>query len=283
MNARLTGTTVEHAMDAVPVLMYHSIATGAAPGFRRFTIHPSEFTAHMDYLRAGGYSPVTAADLAASRMVGRPLPARPVVLTFDDAFDDFVSVAMPILRERGFPSTLFVPTAYVGGPARWLRGCGEESRVVLSWQALREVTAEGVEVASHSHTHPQLDRVSADLIRDEVYRSRDMLEDNLGLGVDGFAYPFGYWNRAARAAVAAAGYRYSCAVAEIMTSPADDVLALPRLTVNSGIGVNGLASLLRTQPTRAIRRVAAAKRVIWQALRRGVRTLGGDPLEGSPP
>ena len=66
---------------------------------------------------------------------------------------------------------------------------------MLSWQALRDIAAEGVEVAAHSHTHPQLDRVPAAVISDEVGRSRCLLEDNLGLAVDGFAYPFGYWNR----------------------------------------------------------------------------------------
>ena len=69
-----------------------------------------------------------------------------------------------------------------------------------------DIAAEGIEVAAHSHTHPQLDRVPAAVISDEVRRSRCLLEDKLGFAVDGFAYPFGYWDRAARAAVAAAGY-----------------------------------------------------------------------------
>ena len=115
---------------------------------------------------------------------------------------------------------------------------------------LRDIATEGVEMAAHSHTHPQLDRVPAAVISDEVQRSRRTLEDNLGLGVEGFAYPFGYWNGAARAAVAAAGFRYACAVADLIAGPDDDVLTLPRLTVNAGIGVTGLAGLLGARPTR---------------------------------
>src|SRR5262249_32652992 len=137
---------------------------------------------------------------------------------------------------------------------------GEQDRAVLSWKALLDVAAEGIEVAAHSHTHPQLDRVTPTVIDDEVRRCRGLLEDKLGLAVDGFAYPFGYWNRGGSASISAAGYRYACAVDDLITGPADDVLTLPRITVNAGIGVTGLARLLRGRPTRSGRQLAAAKR-----------------------
>ena len=213
--------------------MYHSIATSFTRKFRRFAVNPAEFAAQMEYLDAAGYGPVTAAELAGGRS-GGPLPPRPVVLTFDDAYTDFYSAALPVLREHGFRATLYVPTAYVGATTRFNVSIGEQNRAVLSWRALADIAAEGIEVAAHSHTHPQLDRVPAAVISDEARRCRGLLEDELGVAVDGFAYPFGDRNRAARAAVADAGYRYAFAVAELMTAPGDDVLTLPRLTVNAG-------------------------------------------------
>jgi peptidoglycan/xylan/chitin deacetylase (PgdA/CDA1 family) len=274
--------SADHAAGEVPVLMYHSIAAGATTRkFRRFVVHPDEFAAQMEYLQAAGYHPVTAADLARDP-AGRPLPPQPVVLTFDDAYTDFYTAALPVLREHGFRATLYVPTAYVGATTRFNVSVGEQDRAVLSWPALRDIAAEGIEVAAHSHTHPQLDRVPLAVIGDEVRRCRDLLEDKLGLAVDGFAYPFGFWNRAARAAVAAAGYRYACAVAELMTAPDDDRLTLPRLTVNAGIGVAGLARLLAARPTPAGRRAAAVKRVAWRAVRELVPPVGRDPREGRP-
>ena len=279
MNSRLaTGVT---ECGEVPVLMYHSIAAGgAARRFRRFVVDPGEFAAQMDHLDSAGYCPVTVADLIGGWSCGRALPRRPVVLTFDDAYTDFYSAALPVLREHAFRSTLFVPTAYVGSKARWNRSTGEESRGILSWRALGDVITEGVEVAAHSHTHPQLDRLPAAAIHDEVSRSRRLMEDNLAVPVEGFAYPFGYWNGAARAAVATAGFRYACGVADLMTAPGDDVLTLPRLTVNAGIGVTGLARLLRARPTPSGRQAAAAKRMAWRAVRRRVPAVGGDPREG---
>jgi peptidoglycan/xylan/chitin deacetylase (PgdA/CDA1 family) len=266
----------------VPVLLYHSIATGAARKFRRFAVHPGEFAAQMDFLHAEGFRPVTTADLIRSRSSGYPLPPRPVVLTFDDAYTDFYGAALPVLRRHDFPATLFVATAYVGATARWNRRVGEENRGILSWRELRDIAAEGVEMAAHSHTHPQLDRLPPAAIGDEVRRSRGLMEENLAVQVEGFAYPFGYWNRAARAAVANAGFRYAYVVDDLMGSPGDDVLTLPRLTVNSGIGVIGLDRLLRARPTPSARMAAKAKRAAWRAVRRGMPGVGGDPREGQP-
>jgi peptidoglycan/xylan/chitin deacetylase (PgdA/CDA1 family) len=280
MSAHLAGGATETAVGEVPVLMYHSIGTTTARKFRRFAVPPDEFAAQMAYLAAEGYQPVTAAELAASRC-GRPLPPRPVVLTFDDAYTDFYTAALPVLRQHNFRAALYVPTAYVGGTTRFNGSSGEGSRPVLSWQALRDLAAEGVEVAAHSHTHPQMDRVPAEVVRDEATRSRSLLEDKLGLAVEGFAYPFGYWDSEARAAVAAAGFRYAFAVAELVTTADDDMLTMPRVTVNAGVGVAGLARLL-ARPASSGRNLAGAKQLAWRGVRRAVPFVGGDPREGRP-
>jgi peptidoglycan/xylan/chitin deacetylase (PgdA/CDA1 family) len=264
----------------VPFLMYHSIATSAAPEFARFVLRPEEFAAQMEYLAAEGYRPVTALDLARGEFaVDRA--SRPMVLTFDDGYTDFESAVMPILRKYSFPATLYVPTAYVGGTASWLRACNEEHRPILSWQAIRDIAAEGIEVASHSHSHPQLDRVSPAVAQDEARRSRELLEDKLGLPVPGFAYPFGYWTKDVRSAVSAAGYSYACAVGELPVSTASDPLTLPRLTVTAGSGTAGLARLLARRSTPTARQLSDQKRLAWAAMRRHIPSVGGDPKAGS--
>ena len=268
--------------DEVPVLMYHSIASGAPRRFRRFAVDPVEFAAQMAYLEEMGYGPVTAAELAASRTSGSLLPPHPVVITFDDAYADFYSAALPVLRKHDFSATLYVPTGYVGATSRFNGSHGEGDQKILSWDALRDVTAERVEVAAHSHTHPQMDRVPAAAIRDEVHRCRGLLEDKLSVRVHGFAYPFGYFNATARSAVAGEGFSYACAVGNMMTSPDHDVLTMPRLTVKAGIGVAGLARLLASRPTAGRRRAAAMQRATSLAVRRWTPVMG-DPRKGWPP
>jgi len=239
----------------------------------------------MDYLKTGGYQTITAKDLALSRLSGRPLPASPVVLTFDDAFTDFADLVVPALKAHDFRATLYIPTAYVGRTACWLRGCGEEGRPMLSWTALRELSVDGIELAAHSHTHPQLDRISAAEVQDETRRSKQIVEDQIGQGIEGFAYPFGYWNRVSRAAVKAAGFRYACAVSELMAVPGDDMYTMPRLTVNAHLDLADFARLLTSWPTPRDRWTAEGKRIVWREMRRRVRSIAGDPREGatSPP
>jgi hypothetical protein len=83
--------------------------------------------------------------------------------------------------------------------------------------------------------------------------------------------------------VAAAGFQYAVAVAELMTTAHDDTLTLPRLTVNADLGVAGFARLLGTRPTSVSQQVAAAKRIIWRAMRGLMPAVGGDAREGWPP
>jgi peptidoglycan/xylan/chitin deacetylase (PgdA/CDA1 family) len=255
--------------------MYHSIAATAARRFARFVVRPADFAAQMEHLAAEGYQPITALDFARLGGPGDPM-ARPVVLTFDDGFSDFEAVVMPILLAHRFPATLYVPTAYVGRTASWLRDCGEDQRPILSWRALRDVVSAGIEVASHSHTHPQLDRVPAPVVADEVRRSRQLLEDNLGCPVQGFAYPFGYWQRRVRSCVDAAGYSYACAVGESAAAAGADILALPRLTVAGGMGMDGFTRLLAVSSTRVAVASADMKRWAWRAMRRHISSVGGD-------
>jgi peptidoglycan/xylan/chitin deacetylase (PgdA/CDA1 family) len=270
------GSGTRSSARRVPILMYHSIAATAAPRFARFVVRPADFAAQMEHLAAGGYQPITALEFARTGSVG-DLTARPVVLTFDDGFSDFEAVVMPILLAHRFPATLYVPTAYVGRTASWLRDCDEDKRAILSWRALHDVVSAGIEVASHSHTHPQLDRVPPPVVSDEVLRSRELLEDNLGCPVQGFAYPFGYWHRRVRSGVAAAGYSYACAVGESSAAAGADILALPRLTVTGGMGMDGFTRLLAGSSARLALSSAGMKRWAWRAMRRHIGSVGGDP------
>ena len=261
----------------VPVLMYHSIDTEATPAFSPYITSPSVLRAHLDYLADSGYTTLTVEALAHARSSGEILPERPVVLTFDDGFRDFHEQALGELADRGMTATLFVPTGYIGATTKWLKGCGEESRPMLSWNALREVSAAGVEVAAHSHTHPELDRVSYARASEEARDSRKRLEDTLGSAIEGFAYPYGYWNRRVRTAVRSAGYSYACEVGELTSSSWDDRLAIPRHSVNNATDLQAFGRLLRRSPSRQARVLAVAKRVVWRAARSATSAGNADP------
>ncbi len=110
------------------------------------------------------------------------LPDRPVVLTFDDGYADFHSQAMPLLDRYDFTATLFVTTGWVrdakGSPDRPPPG------PMLSWTQIEEALSAGIEIAAHSHTHPQLDQLSPARLRHELATGKSVLEDRLGIPAD---------------------------------------------------------------------------------------------------
>lgn len=251
--------------------MYHAVGGPTRTrGFRHFAISRGEFAEQLDALEANGFTAITAEQLAQAAMGIDPLPERPVVLTFDDAYTDFLESALPELTSRSMVGTVFVPTAYVGRPASWLLRIGEGWRKVLGPAAIREIRARGIECGAHSHSHRQLDRgISEAGLREEVYRPRAELEELLGARVATFAYPFGYHSRRVRRLVEEAGYVGGFAVSE---RPAlisqDDRLALPRLRVSPGLGAEAFMRLLNTRRTPFSNVYAETTRWASRSLRR---------------
>lgn len=221
------------AMTDVPVLMYHEI-TSTPSGSARLAVSPRAFAAQVSYLQDAGFTGVTAGDLAAALAGGKPLPARPVVLTFDDGFADFHEVALPLLVKHGFTATLFMTTG-------WIRDTGQRAGsppgAMLTWSQLSELAAAGVEVGGHSHQHPQLDQLASADVVEELAASKQILEDGLGKAVPGMAYPFGYSNASVRKLAADVGYSYAYAVGNRRLGPLLDPYALPRLTVGRSTGL----------------------------------------------
>lgn len=229
----------------IPILMYHSISRYGTPKFKPFTLSPKLFAEHMAYLHQHRYAPITVTQfIAAQTQTGPKLPKRPVILTFDDGFADFYEEALPILRQYGFPATLYVATGFVDGTSRWLQHEGEANRPMLTWDQLREISASGIECGGHSHTHPHLDMLSPSAAAREIVQSKRLLEEQLGQQVSSFAYPFGHHTANVRRQVQESGCTSACAVKYTMSLETTDPFALARLMIRSDTNQDALAALL---------------------------------------
>ncbi len=225
--------------------MYHSISEQAGPKFKPFTVAPALFAEHIHYLHQHGYTPMTVSQLVqAYAQEEDMLPVKPVVVTFDDAFLDFYTAALPILERYSFPATLYIPTAYVNRTSRWMQQTGEGSRAILSWDQLREISQAGIECGAHSHSHPQMDLLTLPQARKEILQSKLILEEHLGEEVFSFAYPYGYHTDAIKQSVYDAGYTSACAVKNALTTEATDPFALARVLVGPDADVHSFAALL---------------------------------------
>lgn len=246
-----TGT----AAAAVPILMYHAVSTAPNDATRDLSVTPEAFAEQLALIDDLGLTPVNTADLAASWRHGRPLPARPVLITFDDGYAGVHRHALPVLAKHGFTASLFVTTGWIQGPY----DNGEALDTMLDWDQVRELAAGGVEIGGHSHTHPQLDMLDDDRLRFELRRCRHIVADELGARPVSFAYPYGYSSRRVRVAVRETGFAQSLAVGNALARRAQGPYALRRVTVRRSTGI---AEFERLVEGRAIARTFARDRAL---------------------
>lgn len=250
----------------VPVFMYHSVTDQPVDATRSLSVGPRLLAGQLAALADLGFTGLTFSRLRDALARGEELPDRSVVLTFDDGYDDFHTVALPVLQRYGFPATVFVATG-------WVRDAGAQSAGrpldrMLSWGQVAEAAAAGVEIGAHSHSHAQLDQLGAGALHDELRTSKALLEDHLGSAVRSLAYPYGYSNRRVRAAAATVGYDGAAAVANASARDDADLFAVPRLTVRRSMTTQTLTELAHQ---RGVTRTYARQRVLttgWAAVRR---------------
>jgi peptidoglycan/xylan/chitin deacetylase (PgdA/CDA1 family) len=252
--------------NSVPVLMYHALSAANTAGFTRWTLNPRRFEEHLARISEAGYRSVTASEVAALREQGGAGPGqRLVALTFDDAYADFHEVAVELLAKYRMTATLYVPAGHVGGRSAWMDCEGEGSRRLLSWTELFEIAYSGIEIGSHSLTHPALDQVPVTEVARQARDSKSLIEDKLGRPVHSFAYPYGRYNRRVRDAVGAAGYANACTMNSWAAATADHPLETPRLTVYDSTDAESLISRMTASKHTGRRALLRAERALRQA------------------
>jgi peptidoglycan/xylan/chitin deacetylase (PgdA/CDA1 family)/SAM-dependent methyltransferase len=215
----------------LPILMYHRIADHGPEALAPYRVSPESFERQLAYLRRHGYTTITLGRwIAALRSGEGRVPGRTVVLTFDDAYRDFVTAAWPLVRRYGFKATVFVVADHVGGRAEWDRAYGEPAELA-SWDELRRLGGEGIELGSHSGSHPFLTRTDLSAAMAEGRRSRQRLEQELGRPIATMSYPFGDHNLFVRRAMAACGYAGAVTTTPGLSRLGDNPMALPRQIV----------------------------------------------------
>jgi peptidoglycan/xylan/chitin deacetylase (PgdA/CDA1 family) len=190
----------------VPIVMYHTVSD--LP--EGFALAENDFVGHLDYLKAAGFNTVTLHEVFEHEDRGAPLPAKPVVLTFDDGYADNYSRVLPLLQSRGMKATFFVVSRFLAEDEEHRRveekGTPQEKRFLL-WSEVRALAAAGMEIGSHSLFHRRLTTLSLEEARADVRSSREELEAGLGRPVEFLAYPYNSARRPLRQAVASVGYR----------------------------------------------------------------------------
>jgi len=155
-------------------------------------------------------------------------PADTVVITFDDGYANVVTHAQPVLARHGFVATMFVISGHVGKVNDWApRPRRLPECAIATWDQLRGLESAGWEIAAHTHSHPDLRRLSAEEIEKEIDLCNDAIASNIGRAPRTFAYPFGSFSRSATAA-AARHYR-AAVTTTLRRAGREPVESLPRI------------------------------------------------------
>lgn len=205
-----------------PILCYHAIAR-VEDDPNNICVSPEQFEAQMLYLKRRNLRGVSVRELLRAIETGNTRGL--VGITFDDAYENFLQTALPVLERFGFSSTVFAPRGTLGGENSW------DSRPrmkLLGADGLREVSKRGMEVGSHSISHIKLPGLEPELLKREISGSRQILSEMLGEKVEGFCYPYGHWDDRALQAVQVAGYNYACS---LLGGKPRGVYDMPRIPV----------------------------------------------------
>lgn len=207
----------------VDILMYHSVSTEPGPT----SISPAFFRMHMLALAEAGYRTARLSEWTSSQAT-RSAPT--VVLTFDDGFADFATLAYPILAQHGFTATVFLPTALLGKRECW-SGANPRARPLLSWTQVEDLARRGIDFGGHSRHHVDLTSLSDDALRDEIRLSQQDVAEHIGRAPETFAPPYGRSDRRVRQEIAKWS-RISVGTRLAGARAADDPLDLPRVEMH---------------------------------------------------
>jgi peptidoglycan/xylan/chitin deacetylase (PgdA/CDA1 family) len=230
------GTSAVPLMHDVLVLCYHCFS----PRWEHpMSVFPERFEEQLELVIERGYRGATFYEA-----VTAPPATRTVALTFDDAYRSILDVAVPVLRRRGLPGTIFTPTAFVteGRLATWgdlhevVGGPNEHELELLTWDELAALADEGWEIGAHTRTHADLPLADDATLAAELVDSRRECEDRIGKPCWSMAYPYGSLDARVVRAVEAAGYRAAAAVG---TPVRGNPLEWPRVDVGNHDTIEG--------------------------------------------
>jgi len=226
-----------HRSLRVPILMYHYVSEAPDPSDAvrvDLSVPPAAFREHLQALREAGYETITMHDLTMALQTGAELPAKPILLTFDDGYRDAYTEAFPALRDAGYVGTFFLLTEPIdaGNPA------------YVTWDQVKEMHAAGMEMQAHGYTHVELRDRSVDYLVWQMLGSKEAIEERTGETVRFFCYPSGRYDEVAIQVLRSAHYWAAVTTQQGVDHASDRLFELQRLRVHGHYTGQNLLMLL---------------------------------------
>lgn len=219
------------------VLMYHG--TPATDPVSNYSIRADQFLNHLLYLKNKGWHTATINEFNQSQN----WPVKTVLITFDDGYADNYEGAFLPLAENNMKATWFITTNCIGKHAHWM-GSPSPQTQMLNAQQLLQMEKAGMEIGSHTCSHPDLTTLSYQQQLDEMTQSKQILESLIHGKVSSFAYPYGRYNNNSILAAKDANYQLACTVRPGWFGSEKNPLLVRRITIFANDSVSTLARKL---------------------------------------
>ena len=220
------GSVRDEWREGLLVLMYHGIdAPPLGHPLRGLYVTPQRLTRQLRELQSAPITGFTTlGDWNWQRTTGRQ-----VAITFDDAHRNVFVKGLPVLQQLGVRAIAYVVASLIGKSNEWDHAQGARLEPLMDRAQLGEWIRCGHEIGSHGLTHRDLTTLSPDEARREIVDSKKLLEDDFGIPIRHFCYPYGAWNDAVRAMVQEAGYETAISTIPGFNTPDADVFTLRRV------------------------------------------------------
>ena len=220
-----------------PVLMYHDIKAVPVNGF---DVSIKDFCAQLDFLKDEGYITLSPEDLLSSQEI----PAKSVIITFDDGYRGVYLHAVPELRKRNMKAALFIITDMIGRL--------DTSYPHITESELADIASDDrFSIGSHTLTHPDMMTLSREDRLSQLKRSREILSSMTGRKINVFTYPYGNYSAETADDVKASGYDLAFAVDERGIDGVPELFRIPRIYMGNSVTLEQLADFLNNSPAEA--------------------------------
>ena len=189
------------------------------------------FHAQLQVLRNWGCTTITASDLADVILHGGELPPKPILITFDDGYQDVFQNAFPIMQEMGFIGVIYIYVDQVG------------LKEFVNPEQIRILADNGWEIGNHSMSHKDLTRNYSNLAY-EVQESRLTLQEIIGVNVDTFAYPYGRSDDVVIEYIKDSDYLAGMGLGLNWYHTLESLFDLTRIEIRGDLDINSFKSLL---------------------------------------
>ncbi len=237
-------------MEGIDILMYHQIGRFKPMKNHRATYCSiNRFKQQMLYLHIFGYNVISmneALDILSDK---KPMPKKPVVLTFDDGYENFLTYAVPVLKKYNFPAIVYIIPSLIGKKAEWLEKDNLHPSNLMTQSQILKIRKMGFDIGSHNLIHEKMEKKSFELQTHYATESKRILEDILNEEIIHFCYPYGSHDINSLNAVEKAGYKTAVTCQKAKATNKFDLLALPRKAISFGDSIIGFIAKLHTKNT----------------------------------